>query len=89
MLLLKARTRKEQGQLAVFFLDDNFAINGRRTKSLLRDIIAAKAQIFWVAQISANLLRDEELVDLMAASGANNKPGEYAAVLERLAKRNI
>ena len=64
----------------------------------------------WVAQISANLLRDEELVDLIAASGGKwvfigmesidpanlagvnkgfNKPGEYAAVLERLAQRNV
>jgi radical SAM superfamily enzyme YgiQ (UPF0313 family) len=55
--------------MAVFFIDDNFAINIKRTKSLLRDIIAAKAQVHWVAQISANLLRDEELVDLIAASG--------------------
>jgi radical SAM superfamily enzyme YgiQ (UPF0313 family) len=110
LLLLKARARKEQGQIAVFFIDDNFAINVRRTKSLLRDIIAAKAQVFWVAQISANLLRDEELIDLIADSGGKwifigmesvdpvnlkdmnkgfNKPSEYAAVLERLAKRNI
>jgi len=36
---------------------------------LLRDIIAANAQVHWVAQISANLLRDEELVDLIAAAG--------------------
>ncbi len=63
-----------------------------------------------MAQISANLLRDEELVDLIAASGGKwvfigmesidpanlasvnkgfNKPGEYAAVLERLAQRNV
>jgi len=69
LLLLKARARKERGQIAVFFIDDNFAINVKRTKSLLRDIIAAKAQVHWVAQISANLLRDEELVDLIAASG--------------------
>jgi len=69
LLLLKARARKERGQIAVFFIDDNFAINVKRTKSLLRDIIAAKAQLFWVAQISANLLRDEELVELIAASG--------------------
>jgi radical SAM superfamily enzyme YgiQ (UPF0313 family) len=110
LLLLKARARKEKGQIAVFFIDDNFAINVKRTKSLLRDIIAAKAQVNWVAQISANLLRDEELVDLIAASGGKwvfigmesidpanlkdvnkgfNKPGEYAAVLERLAKRNV
>jgi radical SAM superfamily enzyme YgiQ (UPF0313 family) len=110
LLLLKARARKEKGQIAVFFIDDNFAINVKRTKSLLRDIIAADAQVHWVAQISANLLRDEELVDLIAASGGKwvfigmesidpanlkdvnkgfNKPGEYAAVLERLAQRNV
>src|ERR1700692_2116718 len=69
LLLLKARARKERGQIAVFFIDDNFAINIKRTKSLLRDIIAAGAQVNWVAQISANLLRDQELVDLIAASG--------------------
>jgi len=69
LLLLKARAKSEGGQIAVFFIDDNFAINIKRTKSLLRDIIAAKAQVHWVAQISANLLRDEELVDLIAASG--------------------
>src|SRR5438034_1148571 len=69
LLLLKARARAEGGQIAVFFIDDNFAINLKRTKSLLRDIIAANAQVHWVAQISANLLRDEELVDLIAAAG--------------------
>jgi radical SAM superfamily enzyme YgiQ (UPF0313 family) len=110
LLLLKARGREEKGQTAVFFIDDNFAINVKRTKSLLKDIIAAKAQVHWVAQISANLLRDEELCDLIAASGGKwvfigmesidptnlkdvnkgfNKPEEYGAVLERLAKRNV
>jgi radical SAM superfamily enzyme YgiQ (UPF0313 family) len=110
LLLLKARARKERGQIAVFFIDDNFAINIKRTKSLLRDIIAAGAQVNWVAQISANLLRDQELVDLIAASGGKwvfigmesidpanlkdvnkgfNKPEEYAAVLQRLAQRNV
>lgn len=69
LLRLKARCRKERGQVAVFFIDDNFAINIKRTKSLLRDIIAAGAEMNWIAQISANLLRDEELVDLIAASG--------------------
>ena len=69
LLRLKARARRERGQIAVFFIDDNLAINIKRTKSLLRDIIAANAQVPWVAQISANLLRDEELVDLVAESG--------------------
>src|ERR1700730_393376 len=110
LLLLKRRARKERGQISIFFIDDNFAINIKRTKSLLRDIIAADAQLPWIAQISANLLRDEELVDLIAASGGRwifigmesidptnladvnksfNKPGEYAAVLDRLARRNV
>lgn len=69
MLRLKRRARNSKGKVAVFFVDDNFAINVKRTKSLLRDIIAAGAQLAWVGQISANLLRDEELLDLIAASG--------------------
>jgi radical SAM superfamily enzyme YgiQ (UPF0313 family) len=110
MLRLKQRAERTRGKIAVFFVDDNFAINGKRTKSLLRDIIAAGAQLSWVGQISANLLRDEELVDLIAESGGRwifigmesldpanlaavnknfNKPSEFAAVLERLARRNV
>ncbi|MGH9941885.1 MAG: B12-binding domain-containing radical SAM protein [Pyrinomonadaceae bacterium] len=110
LLRLKLRARREGGQIAVFFIDDNLAINTKRLKSLLKDIIAANAQLPWVAQISANLLRDEELVDLIAASGGKwvfigmesidpvnmadvnknfSKPGEYAAVLDRLAARNV
>ena len=69
LLRLKTRASRSSGQVAVFFVDDNFAIDLRRTKSLLRDMIAAGAEINWVAQISANLLRDEELVDLIAESG--------------------
>jgi radical SAM superfamily enzyme YgiQ (UPF0313 family) len=69
MLRIKERARSTRGKAAVFFVDDNFAINGKRTKALLRDIIAAGAELSWVGQISANLLRDEELLDLIAASG--------------------
>ncbi|MFL6466891.1 MAG: B12-binding domain-containing radical SAM protein [Pyrinomonadaceae bacterium] len=69
LLRLKARAKKEKGQVAVFFIDDNLAINKKRLKGLLRDMIAAGAILPWVAQISANLLADEELVDLIAESG--------------------
>src|SRR3989449_4260452 len=110
LLLLKSRAERDRGKITIFFIDDNFAINIKRTKSLLRDIIAANAQLPWIAQISANLLRDEELADLMQESGCKwvfigreqidpanladvnksfNKPSEYAAVLNRLAQRNI
>src|SRR5438132_3581960 len=110
LLRLKQHARKNRRQVIVFFIDDNFAINIKRTKSLLRDIIDAGAQLPWIAQISANLLRDEELVDLIEASHGKwifigmesidpvnladvnksfNKPAEYAAVLDRLARRDI
>src|SRR5215813_6416182 len=69
LLSLKRRARTEHGQMDVFFIDDNFAINVKRTKSLLRDIIAQDATLPWVAQVSINLLKDEELLDLIAASG--------------------
>src|SRR5256885_9278273 len=69
LLRLKRHARKNRDQVMIFFIDDNFAINIKRTKQLLRDIIAADAQLPWIAQISANLLRDEELVDLMTESG--------------------
>jgi radical SAM superfamily enzyme YgiQ (UPF0313 family) len=69
LLRLKARAKEEKGQIAVFFIDDNLAINKKRLKSLLRDMISAGAQLPWVAQISANLLADEELVDLIADAG--------------------
>ena len=69
LLRLKARAAAEGGKVGVFFIDDNFAINKKRTKSLLREMIARDAVVPWIAQISMNLLQDEELVDLIAASG--------------------
>ena len=110
LLMLKSLEKQKKGQMVVFFIDDNFAINPRRTKSLLREMIARNAQVPWIAQISMNLLRDEELVSLIAQSGGKwifmglesidpeslkgvakgfNKPHEYAAVLERLARHNL
>jgi radical SAM superfamily enzyme YgiQ (UPF0313 family) len=69
LLMLKSLERRTKGKIAVFFIDDNFAINPKRTKSLLREIISRDAQVPWVAQISMNLLRDEELVSLIPQSG--------------------
>jgi radical SAM superfamily enzyme YgiQ (UPF0313 family) len=110
LLELKSIEKRTKGKIAVFFIDDNFAINPKRTKALLREIIAQGAQVPWVAQISMNLLRDDELVSLIEESGGLwifvglesidpdnlksvakdfNKPAEYAAVLERLARHNI
>jgi radical SAM superfamily enzyme YgiQ (UPF0313 family) len=110
LLMLKSLEKRRAGKIAVFFIDDNFAINPKRTKSLLREIIARDAQVPWVAQVSMNLLRDEELVSLIAQSGGKwifiglesidsenlksvskgfNKPDEYGAILERLARHGL
>jgi len=81
--LARALAATEAAGLPAKVLDDNvettsgrisigimhLAINVKRTKALLRDVIAAGAELSWVGQVSANLLRDEELLDLIAASG--------------------
>ncbi|HSW40729.1 MAG TPA: radical SAM protein [Acidobacteriota bacterium] len=69
LLSLKNLEKRQKGKIAVFFIDDNLAVNAKRTKSLLREIIDRNAQVPWVGQISINLLRDEELVSLIAKSG--------------------
>lgn len=66
---LKALSEKAKALVMVFFIDDNFAINRPRTKALLRAMIAEDVCLPWIAQISINLLEDEELVELAAASG--------------------
>ena len=69
LLLLKSLAARDKALVMVFFIDDNLAINRKRIKSLLRDMIANDVCLPWVGQISINLLRDEELVELIAESG--------------------
>ena len=70
LLLIKGRAQRENGRIGVFFIDDNFAINIRRTKSLMGIALSETAYCpTWVAQIIMNLLRDEELLDLISRSG--------------------
>jgi anaerobic magnesium-protoporphyrin IX monomethyl ester cyclase len=59
----------------VFFYDDNFAANGKRTKMLLRRIIAGKNKTHFVqtfaAQVRSDIAKDPELLDLMKEAGFN------------------
>ncbi|RPJ59436.1 MAG: radical SAM protein [Acidobacteria bacterium] len=70
LLLIKSIAKRDKALVSVFFVDDNLAINRKRIKSLLREMIERDACLPWVGQISINLLGDEELVELIAASGA-------------------
>ena len=53
----------------VFFYDDNLAANRRRLKELLRRMIAEDLVTPWSAQVRVDVAKDEELLELMRASG--------------------
>jgi len=53
----------------IFFIDDNFAANKERTKTLLKRLISDNIHIEWSAQVRTDVVRDTELVDLMAQTG--------------------
>jgi len=50
----------------VFFIDDNFAANPRRTKELLRAMIRDDVKpSWWCTQVRTDAVRDDELLQLM------------------------
>ncbi|MDY6827510.1 MAG: radical SAM protein [Bacillota bacterium] len=54
----------------IFFCDDNFTADLKRSKELLREIIDRGIKLkSWGAQVRADAARDEELLDLMRRSG--------------------
>ena len=53
----------------IFFCDDNFTADRKRTKELCERIIAEGLKIEWSAQVRVESAKDEELLELMAKSG--------------------
>jgi radical SAM superfamily enzyme YgiQ (UPF0313 family) len=53
----------------IFFCDDNFTADRKRTKELCERIIAEGLKIEWSAQVRVESAKDPELLDLMARSG--------------------
>jgi radical SAM superfamily enzyme YgiQ (UPF0313 family) len=53
----------------IFFADDNFTANKKRTKELLRRIRDEKIDIEWSAQVRTDATQDSELLDLMHQTG--------------------
>ena len=56
---------------AIFFYDDNFAADPKRTRDLCEAIIREKLKITWTTQVRADVTRDPELVALMKKSGCH------------------
>ena len=57
----------ELNQTYIFFTDDNIGINRERFKELLEALVPLR--VFWSAQVSIDIARDEELLRLMRRSG--------------------
>ena len=55
----------------IFFYDDNFDANKARTKDLLQKMIEHKITPKWIAQVRADVAKDEEMVELMARANCN------------------
>ncbi|MCK5235463.1 MAG: B12-binding domain-containing radical SAM protein [Deltaproteobacteria bacterium] len=65
------RRNKEGGGKWVFFYDDNFTADRKRTKVLLQRMIDEKITPNWTAQIRVETAKDTELLDLMRRSGCH------------------
>ena len=59
----------DPAQVIIFFYDDNFAANPRRTKELLREMIRLRLGFQWSTQVRSDIARDPEMLDLMAEAG--------------------
>ncbi|MEK6790101.1 MAG: radical SAM protein [Deltaproteobacteria bacterium] len=55
----------------VFFYDDNFCSDKKRTKELLRTMIEKRLTPPWTAQVRVEIAKDQELLELMHRSGCH------------------
>jgi radical SAM superfamily enzyme YgiQ (UPF0313 family) len=55
----------------IFFYDDNFAADPRRTRDLLEAMIRERFKFRWTTQVRADVTRDPEIVRLMKKSGCH------------------
>jgi len=68
-ILEEIRAANPQKGHHVFFIDDNFAADKRRTKKLLRTIIDRNITFEWSAQVRTDVTKDQELMKLMEKAG--------------------
>ncbi len=64
--------RRYRDQDYIFFCDDNFAVNKKRTKNILRRKIEEGLGMQWSAQVRAEVTDDNELCRLMHESNCFN-----------------
>jgi len=69
--ILAELARYDPKQCMIFFYDDNFAANPRRTKELLREMVRLRLGFEWSTQVRGDIARDPEMLDLMAQAGCD------------------
>ncbi|HVP19282.1 MAG TPA: radical SAM protein [Spirochaetia bacterium] len=56
----------------IFFYDDNFTANPRKTKELLQEMIRRRLGFEWSTQVRSDVARDREMLDLMVQAGCTS-----------------
>ena len=69
--LKELRYAASKSKATKFIVDDNFTANKRRTKEILRGMIAEGIKTRWSAQVRTDVAADPELLRLMADSGCH------------------
>jgi len=61
--------RLREGHRRLFFYDDNFGVDREGTKRWLEEVVRRGWRFRWSAQARVEIVKDDELLDLMARSG--------------------
>ena len=67
--VIRELERYDHRKHKIFFYDDNFAANRRRTRELLQAMIDRGFQFSWSTQVRAEIAKDPELLGLMYKAG--------------------
>jgi len=70
--ILAELARHDPASCDIFFYDDNFAANPRKTKDLLREMIHRRLGFHWSTQVRSDIARDPEMLDLMKEAGCSH-----------------
>jgi len=92
--LLAELSRFKSDSCFIFFYDDNFCANPRKTKELLREMIALKLGFQWSTQVRTDVAKDPELLDLMVQAGCTTlfiglESVDPAALLEMQKRQSV
>lgn len=68
-VLAEVEQRLAEGHRRFFFYDDNFGVDREGTKQWLEETVRRGWRFRWSAQARVEIVRDDELLDLMARSG--------------------